>query len=519
MSHSPSIKQIEPDVVRRVFARDYSLWPEPAPGDGGDWLGWLDLPETLAGGIGLPPADHLPTATDIDSVVVLGMGGSSLTSAVLAAIYSPQQDSSSLRRLAVLDTVNPRTIRVFIDTTDIAKCHFVVASKSGSTIEPLALEGIFRSELRSLGIDPTTRFTAISDPGTSLATRARRGQFRHHIATPENVGGRFSALSAFGMYPAGLCGLPTADMVRSAIDMGAKCQSAGNRNPAYALAEFMVNNAADGRDKLTVLTSESLATFGMWLEQLIAESTGKSSGGLIPVADEPSLDAGCYGSDRQFVAVSLASDPPNEVPIADVPCFDIQIQDPSGITGLFFQWELAVALASVGLGVYPFDQPNVESAKQFARQVLESDERPDVDSISLTDAVAASCSEGTPGRYVALCAFLPESDELTAAFSNLRSAISQTTGMATTFGYGPRYLHSTGQIHKGGSDSIIQIVIVQDDSECDIAVPDEEYTLAQLSRSQAVGDVLAMRQLDRRSVLAEVGQDATIDVREAAGWL
>ena len=519
MSQNPSITQIEPDVVRRVFERDYTLWPEPAPGDGGDWLGWLDLPEMLACGVGLPPADLLPVASDIDSVVVLGMGGSSLTSAVLADICRSQQDTPASRRLSVLDTVNPRTIQEFIDTTDIAKCYFIVASKSGSTIEPLALEAIFRRELRALGIDPSTRFTAISDPGTSLAERAERGQFRHHVATPENVGGRFSALSAFGMYPAGLCDFPIAEMSQSATEMSVKCQLATDDNPAYALAEFMVNNAASGRDKLTVLTSESLTAFGMWLEQLVAESTGKSGGGLIPVADEPLLDAPCYGNDRQFVTVSLASDPRAEAPVADAPCFHIEFEGPSDIAGLFFQWELAVALASSGLGVYPFDQPNVEAAKQFARQVLESDEQPDVAHVSLADAVKASCAEATAGRYVALCAFLPESAELTSAFSGLRAAVSPATGMATTFGYGPRYLHSTGQIHKGGSDSIIQTVIVQDDSDCDIAVPGADYTLSQLSRSQAVGDVLAMRQLGRRSLLAEVGQDAAKDVREVAGCL
>ena len=519
MSHRPAITQLKPDVVGRVFERDYTLWPEPAPGDGGDWLGWLDLPEMLSDGKGLPTAGHLSAFTDIDSVVVLGMGGSSLTSAVIADLCRSQGCTPCERRLSVLDTVNPRTIREFIETTDIEKCYFIVASKSGSTTEPLALEALFREELRTRGFDASTRFTAITDPGTSLATRAEGGQFSHHVATPENVGGRFSALSAFGMYPATLCNMLGADMIQSATDMSAKCQLASGLNPAYSLAEFMVNNAADGRDKLTVLTSESLTAFGMWLEQLVAESTGKSGGGLIPVADEPSLDASCYGDDRQFVTVRLASDPLAEAPAPNAPRFDIRIANASEITGLFFQWELAVAIASVGLGVYPFDQPNVEAAKQFARQVLESDEQPDVDTASLADAAKASCTEASPGHYVALCAFLPESDELTSAFSKLRAAISQSTGMATTFGYGPRYLHSTGQIHKGGSDSIIQIVIVQDDSDCDVAVPGADYTLAQLSRSQAVGDVMAMRQLGRRSLLAEVGQDAANDVREAAGLL
>lgn len=523
VSAPPPITPLAPDVVERVFARDYSLWPEPAPGDGGDWLGWLDLPGQLRESIAELSAAaaecEKSSVGDAGNVVVLGMGGSSLTSAVFAHLFRSGSGDTPTKRLSVLDTVNPRTINEFIATTDIEDCHFIVASKSGTTAEPLALEAIFRDKLQSRGIDPVPRFTAISDAGTPLAVRAESGQFQLHVASPANVGGRFSALTAFGIFPAALCDMFTEGMTYGALMTYARSRLDPEMNPAYCLARFMVRNAARGRDKLTIAPSESLQALGMWLEQLVAESTGKLGGGLIPVVGEAQLDDQSAGSDRQVVTIQIKGDPDVVSSAPDAPSYGLRVDDSSGILGLFYMWELAVAMASSGLGVYPFDQPNVEAAKQFARQVLESDDLPEIAPVALADAITSACNDAAPGRYVALCAFLPESDGLTAAFTELRSAISKRTNVATTLGYGPRYLHSTGQIHKGGSDSIIQVVIVQDDSDFDIAVPGKDYTLAQLSRSQAIGDVMAMRELGRQSLFVEVGQDAVSEVNAAVAHL
>lgn len=520
MSAPPRIRRLRPAVIERVFARDYSLWPEPAPGDGGDWMGWLDIPEDFREENVIPLEDvteiEPEPIADASNVVVLGMGGSSLTSAVLSHLFQSGSDGAPTRHLSVLDTVNPRTIREFIETTDIEDCHFIVASKSGTTAEPLALEAIFRHELQSRGLDPVPRFTAITDVDTPLAVRADSGQFQRHIATPANVGGRFSALTAFGIYPPAQCDMLTESMIHSAVTTYDRCRMDHEWNPAYGLARFMVRNAARGRDKLTVATSESLHAFGMWLEQLVAESTGKLGGGLIPVVGEAQLESHSAGSDRQVVTIQVKEDPNIVSPVPEAPSYDLKMDDSSGIMGLFYLWELAVAMASSGLGVYPFDQPNVEAAKQFARRVLESNSQPEIAPVTLADAVATACNDAAPGRYVALCAFLPESDEMNAAFTDLRVGISGNTSMATTLGYGPRYLHSTGQIHKGGSDSIIQIVIVQDDSDYDIAVPGADFTLGQLSRAQAVGDVMAMRDLGRQSILVEVGSDAVSDIAAVA---
>lgn len=523
VSAPPPITPLAPDVVERVVARDYSLWPEPAPGDGGDWLGWLDLPgqlrESIAELSAAAAESEKSSVGDAGNVVVLGMGGSSLTSAVFAHLFQSENGDTPTKRLSVLDTVNPRTINEFIATTDIEDCHFIVASKSGTTAEPLALEAIFRDKLQSRGIDPVPRFTAISDAGTPLAVRAESGQFLQHIATPANVGGRFSALTAFGIYPALLCDMLDEDMITSATLLAEHYQSESNWNVAYSLADRLVDNAALGRDKLTVATSASLQPLGMWLEQLVAESTGKLGGGLVPVAGESSADDAPAGNDRQVITIRLKDDPEVASPVSGAPIDTMTLRNRSAITGHFFLWELAVAMASSGLGVYPFDQPNVEAAKQFTLQVLESDSQPEIVPVTLADAITSACNDAAPGRYVALCAFLPESDSLTNAFAELRAAISKRTRMATTLGYGPRYLHSTGQIHKGGSDSIIQVVIAQDDSDFDIAVPGNDYTLAQLSRSQAVGDVMAMRELGRQSLFVEVGQDAVSEVNAAIAHL
>ena len=515
MSTSTSASTVGTDAVFRIFNLDYTLWPEPAEGDGGHWLGWLDLPDYMVGDDVLPTRDELNDLQDVDHVVVLGMGGSSLTVTVLADIFNGQRGKTNTKRLTALDTANPRTVRNFLKTKDIANCHFIVSSKSGTTIEPLSLEAIFRHELEMLGIESPPRFTAISDRNTPLARRALSGEFRKHVSTPFNVGGRFSALSDFGMYPARLCGLPVSRMRSWASDMRAECMDSSENSPGYSLGRFLADNAASGRDKLTILTTQSLETVGLWIEQLVAESTGKSGTGLVPVVGEPNLPFDHYGDDRQFVSISLESDEPN--PLAELvePLYEIRLSDPCEIAAEFYRWELAIAVASAGLGVYPFDQPNVESAKQFAREALEGDGPPNVKDEAMPDAMKSVMEASAPGRYVALCAFLPESRALTDAFSNLRQGITRITGMATTFGYGPRYLHSTGQLHKGGSDSVIQVVFVQDDSESDVAVPGRDYSLGQLIRAQAVGDVMAMRDLGRQSRLVLLHDDPAAEIDNA----
>ncbi|MXZ03181.1 MAG: hypothetical protein F4Y88_05775, partial [Chloroflexi bacterium] len=477
------------DIVRRIWDRDYSLWADPSPGGGGDWMGWLNLPGSnfrfppLAGemsegqrGPEQPDQAHSNTLSNITSLNILGMGGSSLTPEVLSNLFP-----DSTPALNVFDTVNPATIAEALDSMELSTAAFAVASKSGTTVEPLSLESVFRQALSSAGVkDTSNHFVAISDPGTPLADRAKNGEFAIHAETPANVGGRFSALSAFGMFPASICNMPTDEMTASAIAMADRCRTEDESNPGVELGLFMARNALRGRDKVTFVMSPSLQRFGLWLEQLLAESTGKNGRGLIPIAGEPVLPTESYGDDRQFIRIRLADEETAHSDAFDShPTYTIELPDRAAIAGEFFRWEFATSVAASGIGVYPFDQPDVESAKQFARAALESESGEADHGQSLNDAMQSTIASGKTGDYVAIAAFLPESDALTNAASGVRSAISETTGMATTFGYGPRYLHSTGQLHKGGPNSVILLALTQDPS-IDIDVPGQTYSLGDL---------------------------------------
>ena len=500
------------DMVRRIWGRDYSLWPDPSPGSDGDWLGWLDLPESLNSGIGLAGSGQRETITEFRSFNVLGMGGSSLTPEVLRTIFSDADIN-----LNVFDTVNPISISEALDSLDLSTAVFGVASKSGTTLEPLSLESIFRSAMDECGVDNVSEhFVALTDHGTPLANRAADGEFSVHVSTPENVGGRFSALSGFGMFPASICGMPTDEMADSALAMASECRREDIGNPGIELGLFMAKNALRGRDKVTLVLSPSLERFGLWLEQLLAESTGKNGRGLIPVAGEPVLPRRLYGDDRQFVCIALAGEDVAENPAyGDHPTIRIEITDLPSVAGEFFRWEFATSVAASGIGVYPFDQPNVESAKQLAREALETDARSKWDTASLADAADGVIEGSREGDYVAIAAYLPESDRLTDAVSELRKAISGRTNAATTFGYGPRYLHSTGQLHKGGPNSV-QLLAITQRSEVDVEVPGQSYTLGDLLVSQAVGDVRACRESGRRSSLVEIEGDTVGQIEAVA---
>ena len=474
-------------------------------------MGWLDLPSSMHTVVKRITQDDFDLSGQSTSLNVLGMGGSSLTPEVLSDLFP-----NTMPTLNVFDTVHPATIADALESIELSTAAFAVASKSGTTIEPLSLERIFRRSLTAGGVkDIDSHFVAISDVGTPLADRAKNGDFGLHVATPAEVGGRFSALSAFGMFPAAACGMPTDEMTKSAIAMAERCRVEDESNPGVELGLFMALNALRGRDKVTFVMSPSLERFGLWLEQLLAESTGKNGRGLVPVAGEPLLPAESYGDDRQFVRIALAGEEiPSSPAFDDHPTYDIELPDRAAIAGEFCRWEFATAVAASGIGVYPFDQPDVESAKQFARAALESRTCDLGEVQTLSDAVRSAIENGKSGDYVAIAGFLPESDALTDAIAGLRYAISDATGLATTFGYGPRYLHSTGQLHKGGPNSVILLALTQDPS-VDIDVPGQSYSLGDLLAAQAAGDVQAFHDKGRRAALIKVGSDAIDEIKSA----
>ena len=466
-------------------------------------MGWLDLPRSMRQGIGLANQNHRTVLDGTTSLNILGMGGSSMTPEVFSDLFPDTKP-----KLNVFDTVNPETVNDALSSIDLTTATFVVASKSGTTVEPLSLESVFRNSLKEAGSnDVAKHFVAISDQDTPLATRAANGDFAVHLAPPTNVGGRFSALSAFGMFPASICGMPTDEMARSAMAMADQCRQEDESNPGIELGLFMARNALRGRDKVTFAMSPGMERFGLWLEQLLAESTGKNGRGLVPIAGEPMLPAASYGRDRQFVRITLAGETPVVNPaFGQHPTYEIEIPDRPSIAGEFFRWEFATAVAACAIGVYPFDQPDVESAKQLARQALETDDEGYAYSESLTQTLCSIVEDAGPDDYVAIAAFLPESEALTGAASKLRAAISKATGLATTFGYGPRYLHSTGQLHKGGPKTVILLAITQE-PENDVKVPGQSFTLGQLLAAQANGDVQACRASGRRALLVRVSGD------------
>ena len=496
---------VDTSFASKLWSRDSNLWPEPSAGaePPEKTLGWLDLPYKLSNLAGhFKNLNSQILADGFSDIVLLGMGGSSMTSLALNELFNEPLENEFLNvRSHVLDTVIPASIKEISEKLEPNKTLFFVSSKSGSTIETLSLESHFRS-LRK----PETKysgnrrnFIALSDPETPLSERARAGEFGTWISTPEDVGGRFSALSAYGMVPAAAAGLDIRKFAESSALMAERCRSDSIDNPGLALGAFMAANALKGRDKVTLITPKKYSAFAMWIEQLLAESTGKNGKGLIPIVNEPVLNPANYGNDRQFIVFDPAdNDPKNtelvkKVNSAGHPVFIVKAFTPDTheIAGEFFRWQFATATASAIMGIYPFDQPDVEISKIKA-QIILSQDRSDIKTSNLAQGLHA-ISASTPPHYVALTAFMPESDALTETFMELRTAISVNTGVATTFGYGPRYLHSIGQLYKGGPNNFSVLCFVSGKYD-DLHVPNTKYTFGELTRALAAGDFHAMSQ-------------------------
>lgn len=483
-------------VASRIWAKDPSVWP--SPDDGGDpasnTLGWLQLP------IGLPrlieqfqEARSNLAKDEIADIVVLGMGGSSMTTLTLQSMLSDGESSSP--KLRVLDTVHPDSVRNTSESIDPSKTLFVISSKSGSTVEPLSLESHFRNFTPKTGSEAGRRnFAAFTDPGTPMSERARNGEFGTWISTPLDVGGRFSALSTFGIAPAVFAGLSLEGVADNAVRMAQECSADSPTNPGLQLGAFLGANALNGKDKVTVVTSPEYAAFGLWIDQLLAESTGKHEKGLVPVTGEPILSAERYSEDRQFVFIGSKTEIELRSKLEELghPVFTVEVDDASDIGGEFFRWEFATAVAGSVLEIYPFDQPDVETAKQRARDLVGIERSESTG--SCVEEVVEAIGHQSAGTYISIVAFLPESREVTDAFNRLRQAITLANGIPTTFGYGPRYLHSTGQLFKGGPKNNLVIGFVSGKYD-DLPIPGAEYTFGELLTAQAQGDFAVMREV------------------------
>ena len=521
----------------RLARLDPTLWPGDASVQDSiaNRLGWT---RGSAAAAGLLPeltafADEV-RAEGIRDVVVLGMGGSSLCPLVASRSFTRRGDSP---RLTVLDAVDPAALARVDAVIDPIRTLFLVASKSGGTIETLSLYRCFRNNLeRDEGLDVGRHFVAVTDPGSPLLAQAEQSGFRRTFEAPADVGGRYSALTVFGLLPMALMGADVERVVEWARQLEYECSPSleESANPSVRLGAALALYARDGRNKLILTASRSVAAFPLWIEQIVAESTGKEGRGIVPVTDEPLPPVDACTPDRVFVHYSVeGDDDPTRAALealeeAGHPVFTIALPEPEALGGEFLRWEIATATAGTILGVNPFDEPDVSAAKQATADLLDrrasegrfpevsaraaqggvelfaNGDGPTPEGPSVAAVLAEWLDLRSEGGYLAVLGYFDASPENAAAVRRLRQSLAARAGLVTTFGYGPRYLHSTGQLHKGGPEQGLFLVLTADPVE-DVAVPGSDFSLGTLQRAQALGDVRTLRKRGRSVLHAHLG--------------
>ena len=508
----------EQEAVARLWTKDHTLWTaDPVP-EIADRLGWLTLPQTMRAEVAALGEFAAGVAADgINQVVLLGMGGSSLAPEVFARTFGSRPGRP---RLMVLDSTHPAAVGAVDREADPATTLFLVSSKSGTTIEPLSFFHHFWARVAVAVPHPGRHFAAITDPGTDLAGLAADRGFRCVFRASADVGGRFSALSHFGLVPAALIGADLSDLLERAEQMADLCRRPATENPGFVFGATLGELARAGRDKATFLVSPSVAGFPAWLEQLVAESTGKDATGIIPIADEGPGPPEAYGADRCFVYLFCVGDA-DEAQAATVdalaaagqPVIRLRLSEPADLAAEMFRAEVAVAMAGSVLGIHPFDQPDVQLAKELASRAMAGEERGDPvpaveaeDRSALAGALDGLLKHAQPGDYFAIQAFIEPTRAAVAALQGLRHRVRDRFRLATTLGFGPRFLHSTGQLHKGGPNRGLFLQVV-DDPQPDLPVPGTGYTFGRLVTAQADGDFRALAGRDRRVRRVSLGGD------------
>lgn len=479
----------------RLRSRDTSLWP-PAPEVTGAWLGWLEGVQRAEGHRSTIDAVVATLLADgVTDVVLTGMGGSSLFPMVLRDVWGRQAGHPELH---VIDSTDPAAVARVESSVDWTHAALVVASKSGTTVETLAHLDRFRACLeRAVGAAAAGRIVVVTDPGSSLEELARRDGFRAVVPGDPDVGGRYSALSPFGLLPAALIG---ADLDRS-LELAARAEVAWDTDPwgmdpwggagPARLADLLAAGVEDGRDALHLIVPSEADGFGAWIEQLVAESSGKSGTGILPVVVRSASEVPVV--DRAIVVTLAPSDESAELAAQGVPVLMLPWEGPAALFREAVRWMQAVALACAQLGVDPFDQPDVAAAKVATAAALEAGTQPEA-SVRLVDIEAALASAG----YVALLAYVDPEDPDVGRLERVARRLADRYAVPTTLGIGPRYLHSTGQLHKGGRADGIHLVIVGDDPS-DVEIPGRGFGFSRLKRAQAAGDLAALRGAGRRA--------------------
>lgn len=516
----------ELDAVARVWRGDHALW-KPSPDEITDRLGWLSLPTDMGSQVADLAAFADEAAGDgCAHVVLLGMGGSSLGPEMLRQAFG---SAPGRPELVVLDSTVPSWVHHVAQSIDPARTLFLVSSKSGTTIEPNVLYSHFRDLVDgAIGRDGAgRRFLAVTDPGTALEELAARDGFRRVFHGNPDVGGRYSILSSFGLVPAALTGIDVKKMLDRAASMGEACLvSDPGDNPGAALGAALGRLALEGKDKLTIFTSPSIAGFGLWVEQLVAESLGKEGRGVVPVAGESPLGPEAYTGDRFFVHLRLEGDDNSRTDAAmrglaraGHPVVTLDLVDLYDLAAEAFRWEFAIAVAGAVLEVNPFDQPDVQAAKDMTNSVLAEFEcTGTLPGAPETMPAPDLLSMVRPGDYAAIMAYAHQTPELDAAIDELRHALVSRFGVATTMGYGPRFLHSTGQLHKGGPPSGVFLQVVED-TGADVDIPGQSYSFGVLAAAQALGDLRALQAAGRRVSRLDSGKGCAAAVTALAGSL
>lgn len=469
--------------VEKLWQRDFTAFGDD-PAEIANRLGWLDIAERTGDVWPQLAQDAARIAADHDDVIVMGMGGSSLFPETLARIF----DSAPLSpRLHVIDSTDPDAVRRLAAATDPARTFHIAASKSGSTVETRSHLAFFWERSQ----DPS-HFGVITDPGSALGEDARAAGYAYVWENDPDIGGRYSALSLFGMVPAALLGVDGPAILDAALDMSEALDAGGvddimegELNPGLWLGAALAVAARAGRDKLTFLIEDRLAPFGAWVEQLIAESTGKHGVGVVPIVAEDPTIAAAHPKDRFVVRIGDVA-----APAIDAPQVVIPVEEVTDLGALVMLFEFATAVCGAGLGINPFDQPDVEAAKVAARALLATDNSTASVEVEVTSAVAV-VSAIRPGEHVALCAFVDPGGSVAARLGALRAKLGRRAGVAVSLGIGPRFLHSTGQLHKGGpaNQRIIQIAVAAAE---DLAIPGQSFGFGELIAAQAAGDLQAL---------------------------
>jgi len=530
------------DKVRRLWQGDASVW---TGADESKWLGWLGIvEEQIKQRASLEQSAAEIKREGFTDVLLLGMGGSSLCPEVLAKTFG---HVPGFPRLHVLDSTDPAQVKAFEKQIDLAKALFIVSSKSGSTLEPNIFKQYFFERVRqTVGAEKTgSRFIAITDPGSKMQQVAESDRFRHVFFGLPSIGGRYSALSNFGMVPAAVMGLDVAKFLDRARQMVAACGAsvAVEENPGVMLGIILGTAARNHRDKVTLITSPAISDLGAWLEQLLAESTGKQGEGIIPVDREDLGPPSVYSNDRLFVYLRLesASDEQQDAGIAALarvgqPVVRISLSDVYNLGGEFFRWEIATAVAGSIMGINPFDQPDVEASKVATRSLTSAYEKDgslpaetplledggiklfadprNAQALanaagkdkSLAAYLRAHFNRVEDGDYFALLAYIPMNGANEAGLQEMRHGLRDRKHVATCLGFGPRFLHSTGQAYKGGPNSGVFLQVTCDDA-ADLPVPGQKYSFGIVKAAQARGDFQVLAERGRRALRVHLPKD------------